>query len=41
MTIQIERLRKEIRTDTLKFVVRMVIVLGAAVAVGVAIGRFW
>jgi hypothetical protein len=38
--MQIERLRQQIRTDTRKFAVRAVIVLAAAVAVGVAIGRF-
>lgn len=40
MTIQIERLRQEIRTENRKFVVQLVIGISAAVAVGIAIGRF-
>ena len=39
MTIQIERLRQEIRMENRKFAVQIVLV--AALGVGVAIGRFW
>jgi hypothetical protein len=41
MTIQIERLRQEIRMENRKFVVQLVLALAAAVGVGVALGRFW
>jgi hypothetical protein len=37
MTIQIERLRLENR----KFVVQLLLAISAALAAGVAIGRFW
>ena len=37
MTIQIERLRQEIRLENRKFVVQLLL----AMAAGVAIGRFW
>jgi hypothetical protein len=40
MTIQIERLRQEIRYETRKFLVQFVIALAAALGVGIAIGRF-
>ena len=41
MTIQIERLRQEMRMENRKFVVQLVLALAAAVGVGVALGRFW
>jgi hypothetical protein len=41
MTIQIERLRQEIRMENRKFAVQLVVALVAALGVGVAIGRFW
>jgi hypothetical protein len=41
MTIQIERLRQELRMENRKFAVQLVLALAAAVGVGVAIGRFW
>jgi hypothetical protein len=41
MTIQIERLRQEIRMENRKFAVQIVLALVAALGVGVAIGRFW
>jgi hypothetical protein len=41
MTIQIERLRQEIRMENRKFVVQLVLALTAALGVGVALGRFW
>lgn len=40
MTTQIERLRQEIRLENRKFVVQLLIGISAAVAVGIAIGRF-
>ena len=40
MTIQIERLRQEIRMENRKFAVQIVLALVAALG-GVAIGRFW
>lgn len=41
MTIQIERLRQEIKMENRKFLVQIVLAIAAAVGVGVAIGRFW
>jgi len=41
MTIQIERLRQEMRMENSKFVVQLILALTAAVGVGVALGRFW
>ena len=41
MTIQIERIRQEMRMENRKFVVQLVLALTAAVGVGVALGRFW
>jgi len=41
MTIQIERLRQEMRMENRKFVVQLILALTAAVGVGVALGRFW
>jgi hypothetical protein len=41
MTVQIERLRQEIRMENRKFAVQMVLALVAALGAGVAIGRFW
>jgi hypothetical protein len=41
MTIQIERLRQEIRMENRKFAVQIVLALVATLGVGVAIGRFW
>ena len=40
MTIQIERLRQEIRMENRKFVVQLLLSAAALVAVGIAIGRF-
>jgi hypothetical protein len=40
MTIQIERLRQEIRTENRKFLVQVLIGVAAALGVGIAIGRF-
>ena len=41
MTIQIERLRQEIRLENRKFIVQLLLAISAALAAGVAIGRFW
>ena len=41
MTTQTERLRQEIKMENRKFLVQLLIGVAAAVAVGVAIGRFW
>jgi hypothetical protein len=41
MTIQIERLRQEIRTENRKFIVQVTIAAAALLGVGIAIGRFW
>lgn len=41
MTIQIERLRQEMRMESRKFIVQIALALTAALGVGVAIGRFW
>ena len=41
MTIQIERIRQEMRMENRKFVVQLVLALAAAVGVGIALGRFW
>ena len=41
ITIQIERIRQEMRMENRKFVVQLVLALAAAVGVGVALGRFW
>jgi hypothetical protein len=41
MTIQIERLRQEIRMENRKFLAQCVLALAAAIAAGIAIGRFW
>jgi uncharacterized membrane protein len=40
MTIQIERLRQEIRMENRKFIVQALIAAAALLAVGIAIGRF-
>lgn len=40
MTIQIERLRQEIRLENRKFAVQLLLGISAALAVGIAIGRF-
>lgn len=40
MTIQIERLRQEIRMENRKFFVQLVLAITAALGVGIAIGRF-
>lgn len=37
----IDRMRQEIKTDSRKFLVQLLIGTAAAVGVGVAIGRFW
>jgi hypothetical protein len=39
MTIQIERLRQEIRMENRKFAIQIVLALVAALGAGVAIGR--
>jgi hypothetical protein len=41
MTTQIERLRQEIRMETRKFLVQLLLAFAATLAAGVAIGRFW
>lgn len=41
MTIQIERLRQEIKMEARKFAVQFTLAIAAALAAGVAIGRFW
>jgi DNA-binding transcriptional regulator YiaG len=41
MTIQIERLRQEIKMENRKFAVQLAIAIAAALGVGIAIGRFW
>lgn len=40
MTIQIERLRQEIRMENRKFYVQFTLAIAAALAAGVTIGRF-
>jgi hypothetical protein len=41
MTIQIERLRQEIRSENRKFLLQVVLALIAALGAGIALGRFW
>ena len=41
MTIQIERLRQEIKMENRKFIVQVTIAAAALLGVGIAIGRFW
>jgi hypothetical protein len=41
MTIQIERLRQEIKMENRKFLAQAVLAIAAALGVGIAIGRFW
>jgi hypothetical protein len=41
MTIQIERLRQEIKMENRKFAVQLVLAIATALGVGIAIGRFW
>jgi hypothetical protein len=45
MTIQIERLRQEIKMEQRKFVVQLLIaaaaLLSVGLSIGIAIGRFW
>lgn len=41
MTIQVERLRQEIRMENRKFLVQLVLAAAALLGVGIAIGRFW
>jgi hypothetical protein len=41
MTIQIERLRQEMRTENRKFLLQIVLALIAALGAGIALGRFW
>lgn len=41
MTTQAERLRQEIKMENRKFLVQAILAIAAAVAAGVAIGRFW
>ena len=40
VTIQIERLRQEIRMENRKFLAQFVLALAAAVGAGIAIGHF-
>jgi hypothetical protein len=40
MTTQIERLRQEIRMESRKFLVQLLISIAAAIGVGIAISRF-
>ena len=41
MTIQIERLRQEIKMENRKFLAQVVLAAAALFAAGVAVGRFW
>jgi hypothetical protein len=41
MVTQTERLRQEIKMETRKFAVQLVLGIAACLAAGVAIGRFW
>jgi hypothetical protein len=41
MTIQIERLRQEIRLENRKFIMQIIIAITAAIGAGIAIGHFW
>jgi hypothetical protein len=41
MTIQIERLRQEIRSENRKFLLQVLLALIAALGAGIALGRFW
>jgi hypothetical protein len=41
MTVSTERLRQEIRTENRRFLVSALLAIAAAVAAGVALGRFW
>jgi hypothetical protein len=41
MTIQIGRLRQEIRRENRKFAVQFVVAMTVAFGVGVVLGRFW
>lgn len=40
MTIQIERLRQEIRTENRRFMVQLLLAAAALVGAGIAIGHF-
>jgi hypothetical protein len=40
MTIQIERLRQEIRLENRKFLVQLLLSAAALLAAGIALGRF-
>ena len=40
MTIQIERLRQEIRIENRKFFLQLVLAIAAALGAGIAIGHF-
>lgn len=41
MTTQIERLRQEMKTDSRKFLVQLVLGAAAIFAAGVAVARLW
>lgn len=41
MTLQIERLRQEMRTENRKFLVQLVAGSATLLAAGIALGRFW
>jgi hypothetical protein len=41
MTIQIERLRQEIKMENRKFILQIVVAGAALLGVGIAVGRFW
>jgi hypothetical protein len=41
MTIQIERLRQEIRMENRKFIAQIIIAGAALLGIGIAVGRFW
>jgi hypothetical protein len=41
MTIQIERLRQEMRSENRKFLLQVLLALIAALGAGIALGRFW
>lgn len=41
MNTQIERLRQEMRMESRKFTVQIILAFAAAISVGIAIGHFW
>ena len=39
--VNIDKMRSEMKWETRKFILQLIVALGAAVAAGVALGRFW